>query len=122
MTNTRQGMPVQETEDGRQAAHVVVHTEQIVESGAGVERVVRERKNAIRWSEFRPALLLSEHRRLVLGVTTALREAHVAAKIVRDDGDVDELRLRIETAIGWLEEARRVLGEQNSGSVPGSPR
>jgi hypothetical protein len=42
----------------------------------------------------------------------------VAAKIVRDDGEVDELRLRIETAIGWLEEARRVLGKENSGSVP----
>jgi hypothetical protein len=49
---------------------------------------------------------------LVLGVTTAIREAGAAAEIVRGDGEVNELRLRMETAIGWLEEARRVLSKE----------
>jgi hypothetical protein len=53
----------------------------------------------MRWSEFR----------LVLAVTSGLHETRMAAETVTDDGDVDELRGRLDTAIAWLTEARTAL-------------
>jgi hypothetical protein len=64
----------------------------------------------MRWSEYRDRLPLAKHRRLVLAVTSGLHEARMAAETVTEDGDLDELRGRLDTAVAWLTEARSALG------------
>ena len=63
----------------------------------------------MRWSEFVATLGEREHWRLILVIMTGLHEARTVAEGVTNDGDIDELCQHLDTAIGRLEEARRVL-------------
>jgi hypothetical protein len=72
-------------------------------------RFLLNERQQMRWSEFVATLNEEEHRPLIMAVSTGLHESRLAADVLRDNGDVDELRWRIDAAFGWLEDARRLL-------------
>jgi hypothetical protein len=67
----------------------------------------------MRWRDFAATLSPEDHRRAVLAVSAGLRETRLAAETVHDDGDLDELRRRLDLAIAWMTEARDLLGHED---------
>jgi hypothetical protein len=61
------------------------------------------------WSGFVAQLPENEHHRLVLALGNSLREIRLAALVPDRDGEIDELRQRLNAAIAWLVEARQAL-------------
>jgi hypothetical protein len=63
------------------------------------------------WSEYVARLPGIEHRRLALGMGSALRETRLAASVLDSDGELVDLVEHLEIAIGWLTEIRAAIGE-----------
>jgi hypothetical protein len=67
-------------------------------------------------SEFAASLTYAGRRRLVLAITTGLHETRLAAEVLRNNGDVDELRQRLATAGVWIRDALADLDRERSDS------
>jgi hypothetical protein len=63
----------------------------------------------VRWSEYRDRLPIDEQRRLKFAVRIGAHDAQQSARIVIADGDLDDLRRYLDTAIDWLTAARQAL-------------
>jgi hypothetical protein len=63
------------------------------------------------WSEFTTKLPVTEHRRLALGMGTALRETRIAAAVLDGDGELVDLVEHLDLAIDWLTDLRAAIGE-----------
>ena len=63
----------------------------------------------MRWTEYTATLPEAEHKRLVIALGAGLREARLASEVATGNGDADDARRHVITAIIQLRDALRML-------------
>lgn len=67
---------------------------------------MRERES---WNEFAGRLSPKEHARLVVALGTALQQNRKASQAALENGQVEQVKEHVETAISFLSDVLRIL-------------